>query len=179
MRVRHRHVPHSTRTEPLVNRMRARHSLAMLPLLVMAAAAPPVGADPALDKAAITERLRHWTAAFNAHDKAGICDLFAPDLVYTIPGALDGNRAGLCANIHAVQSRPGLHLHYDDPDIREIIVSGDIAVVRLFWTLTARKGAERDVTTEAGMDVFRRQPDGNWSIIRFLSFTITPNKNLQ
>jgi steroid delta-isomerase len=145
----------------------------------MAATAPSVHADPASDNAAITERLLHWTAAFNARDDAGTCDLFAPDLAYSIPGQLDGTRATLCANIHAVQARPGMQLHYDNPDIREIIVSGDIAVVRLFWTLTTRKGTDQDVSTEAGMDIFKRQPDGQWSIARFLSFTITPNKNLQ
>jgi len=68
-----------------------------------------------------------------------------------------------------------LSLHYDSPDIREIIVSGDIAVVRLFWTLTARKGGEQSVTDEAGIDIFKRQPDGRWSIARFMSFSTAPN----
>ncbi len=151
----------------------------MICLMALTTTAPSTRAAPDSDKAAITERLRHWTAAFNAHDAAGICDLFAPDLIYTIPNALDGNRTALCANLRALQSRPGLQLHYDNPDIREIIVSGDIAVVRLFWTLTTRKAAHQDTSTEAGMDIFKRQPDGKWSIARFLSFTITPNRNLQ
>jgi uncharacterized protein (TIGR02246 family) len=135
-------------------------------------------ADPAPDRAAIAERLQRWTAAFNARDAEGICDLFAPDLVSTVPEALDGNRDALCTRLNTLLAKPELQLHYDDPDIREIIVSGDIAVVRLVWTLTTRKGAEQDVTTEAGMDVFKRQPDGKWSIARFLSFTTRPNKNL-
>jgi steroid delta-isomerase len=136
-------------------------------------------ADPDSDRAAITERLQRWTAAFNARDAAGTCDLFAPDLVSSVPGILDGSRDALCARLNALQAKPGLQLHYDNPDIREIIVSGDLAVARLFWTLTTRKGSEQDVTTEAGMDIFRRQPDGKWSIDRFLSFTTTPNKLLQ
>ena len=69
--------------------------------------------------------------------------------------------------------------HYDNPEIREIIISGDIAVVRPIWTLTTRKGGEQDVSTEAGIDIFKRQPDGRWSISRFASFTDKPNKNLQ
>jgi steroid delta-isomerase len=75
-------------------------------------------------------------------------------------------------------NQPGLQLHYDNPDIQEIIVSGDIAVVRLIWTLTVRKGNEQDVNTEAGIDIFQRQPDGRWSIARFASFTNTPNRFL-
>ena len=136
-------------------------------------------ADAEADKTAITERLRVWTAAFNTHDAAGICDLFAPDLVVTIPGALEGNREALCGGLAALQARPDLQLHYDNPDIREIIISGDLAVVRIVWRLTTRKGADQDVTTEAGIDIFKRQPDGRWSIARMATFTTRPNKILQ
>ena len=45
-----------------------------------------------------------------------------------------------------------------------MIVSGDIAVVRLKWTLTAEAKGKKDTTTEEGIDIFRRQPDGRWSI---------------
>jgi len=131
------------------------------------------------DKAAITERLEQWTAAFNARDADGICDVFAPDLIYTVPGVRDGSRETLCARLDALLAKPGRQLHYDNPDIREIIVSGDIAVVRLFWTLTARKGVGTDTSTEAGVDIFKRQPNGEWSIARFISFSITPNNVLQ
>ncbi len=57
----------------------------------------------------------------------------------------------------------------------EIIVSGDIAVVRLTWTLTARVGSVTDTTREPAIDIFRRQPDGEWSIAQFIAFTTRPN----
>jgi steroid delta-isomerase len=148
-------------------------------LLSLGPAATSARADADADKAAITARLQRWTTAFNARDAAGICDLFAPDLVSTVPESLAGSRDALCSRLDALLAKPGLGLHYDNPDIREIIVSGDLAVVRLFWTLTARKGAEQDTTTEAGMDIFKRQPDGVWSIARFISFSIRPNKVLE
>jgi ketosteroid isomerase-like protein len=52
------------------------------------------------------------------------------------------------------------------------MVSGDLAVVRLTWTLKVRnEGASGDVTSEeVGLDVFRRQPDGRWKIIRYTAF---------
>ena len=157
-----------------------RHGLVFLVcLLAVATTAVPARADAEADKVAITERLRVWTAAFNTHDAAGICDLFAPDLVMTIPGALEGNREALCGGLAALQARPDLQLHYDSPDIREIMISGDLAVVRIVWTLTARKGADQDVTTEAGIDIFKRQPDGRWSITRMATFTTKPSKILQ
>jgi len=156
-----------------------RWLLAIAAVLAGLGAATSARADQDSDRAAITDRLQRWTVAFNARDAAGVCDLFARDLVSTVPEALDGSRDALCGKLSAVLAKPGLQLHYDSPDIREIIVSGDIAVVRLFWTLTARKGAEQSVSTEAGMDIFKRQPDGKWSIARFISFSATPNKVLE
>ncbi|MFK4447937.1 uncharacterized protein (TIGR02246 family) [Caballeronia udeis] len=142
-------------------------------------AVTPARADVDSDRAAITERLQRWRVAFNARDAAGVCDVFAPDLVSTVPEVLDGSRDALCGKLSAVLAKPELQLDYDSPDIREIIVSGDIAVVRLFWTLTAQMRGESSVSTEAGMDIFKRQPDGKWSIARFISFSATPNKVLQ
>ncbi|QIE26526.1 hypothetical protein SBC1_41980 (plasmid) [Caballeronia sp. SBC1] len=156
-----------------------RWLLAIATVLAGVGAATPARADVDSDRAAITDRLRRWTVAFNARDAAGVCDVFAPDLVSTVPGALNGSRDALCGKLSAVLAKPELQLHYDSPDIREIMVSGDIAVVRLFWTLTARKGTDQSVSTEAGMDIFKRQPDGKWSIARFISFSATPNKVLK
>lgn len=59
--------------------------------------------------------------------------------------------------------------HYS-PDIQVIIVSGDIAVVRLIWTLTLRNAAQKQTRQEADMDVLRRQPDGRWAPHRFMAF---------
>lgn len=153
--------------------------LAISAILAGVGATTPALADVDADKAAITARLQRWTEAFNTRDPAGVCDIFAPDLVSTVPEALDGSHDAICTRLAALLKKPELQLHYDRPDIREIIVSGDIAVVRLFWTLTARKGAVQNMDTEAGMDIFQRQPDGRWSIARFISFSTMPNKVLQ
>jgi ketosteroid isomerase-like protein len=60
-----------------------------------------------------------------------------------------------------------------------MLVSGDLAVVRLTWTLTAENNGARDVTTDEGMDVFRRTPDGVWSIARYIAFSTRPNAALK
>ena len=144
-----------------------------------ATAASAGGDDASAAKAAITDRLNRWTAAFNAKDMAGVCDLFAPDLRYAVDDILNGARDQLCANVERVLKAPGLTLSYAEPAIHEILVSGDMAVVRLTWTLTAEKNGARDVTTEEGMDVFRRAPDGQWSIARYIAFTTRPNAVLK
>ncbi len=145
---------------------------AILLSLLLIASFMPARADEASDRAAITARLLGWAAAFNARDAAGACDLFAPDLIATVPGATEQNYQAVCDRLRRVLADRSLDLHYS-PDIREIITSGDLAVVRLFWTLTTQRGAERSTQVEAGMDVFRREPGGQWSIIRFLAFPVS------
>ena len=139
----------------------------------------PAYADPAADEAAIRDRFAKWTQAFNDKDAAGVCDLFAPDLVYSLPEVVNGTQAQLCGNLANLFTRTDLKLSYELPDIHEMIVSGDIAVVRMKWTLTAEANGKKDTTTEEGIDIFRRQPDGRWSIARFIAFTTSPNKALQ
>jgi ketosteroid isomerase-like protein len=141
-------------------------------LALFIGAAPAAGLnDQSAAQAAIVERLHRWTAAFNAKDLTGVCGLFAPDLSYTVDDILNGSRDRLCANIGTALSKPGVDLHYDEPTIHDILVSGDLAVVRLTWTLTEERNGTRDVTTEEGMDVFRRAPDGVWSIVRYIAFS--------
>ncbi len=135
--------------------------------------------DSSAAKAAITERLVRWTAAFNAKDTEAVWSLFAPDLTDTVDDIVDGSRDQLCTNIRETLAKPGLALRYDEPTIHEVLLSGDLAVVRLTWTLTAEKNGVRDVTTDEGMDVFRRAPDGVWSIARYIAFSTRPNAALK
>jgi len=139
----------------------------------------PAHADAEADKAAIMDRFDRWTAAFNAGDAAGVCDLFAPDLIYSLPEVVNGTQKTMCDNLAKITSRSDIKLQYKRPDVHEIIVSGDIAVVRLTWTLTVEAKGETETTTEEGIDIFRRQPDGRWSIARFIAFTTSPNRLLQ
>jgi len=154
----------------------------LAPLAVVALAAATMStarADSTADSAGIVQRLQRWTADFNAKDPAGVCDLFAPDLAYSIPEMVRGTRETMCANLAALLARSDIKLHYDNPDIHEILVAGDVAVVRLTWTLTTEVNGAKDTTTEKGMDIFRRQPDGRWSIARFIAFTTRANRLLR
>ena len=140
-------------------------------LLVAPLLADPARADPAGDEAAIRARLADWATAFNARDAAGACDLFAPDLRYSLPDLAEGTRETLCGNLARVLARPDPILAYAPPRIHEVILAGDLAVVRLTWTLMTEAAGGRETAVEEGLDVFRRQPDGRWSIARFLAFT--------
>jgi steroid delta-isomerase len=139
--------------------------------VVFVALTPAALADPAAEEAAIRQRFLDWTEAFNARDADGACDLFAPDLAYALPEVAQGTRATICGNFARLFARPGLTLRYDPPLIHEILIEGDLAVVRLRWTLTTEADGLRETGVEEGMDVLRRQPDGRWAIARFVAFT--------
>ena len=132
-----------------------------------AAAQTPAGAA----ETAIRGALAQWTADFNARDTARICDLFAPDLVYDYRGFPERTHADLCGLLRRSLADRTRQFTYA-LDIKEIIVSGDMAVVRLVWTLTTTlPGTSMPVVSkEPGLDVFRRQPDGNWRISRYIAY---------
>ncbi len=134
-------------------------------------------AGPALaggEEQAIRDRLDGFATAFNRRDAAGACAVFAPDLRYAVPEVGEGTFATMCARLGTVLARPDFGGRYDPPDIHEILLSGEIAVVRLSWTLVTEFKGETDRMVEEGMDVFARQPDGRWSISRFIAFPVPP-----
>lgn len=123
------------------------------------------------DEMAIRGALAQWTADFNARDATRICDLFAPDLVYDYRGFPERNHADLCGLLRRSLADGTRQFTYA-LDIKEIIVSGDMAIVRLVWTLrTTLPGTSKAAESkEPGLDVFRRQADGSWKIIRYIAY---------
>ena len=122
-------------------------------------------ADDASD---IRARLEQWTASFNNRDKVGACDLFSKSLVSDVQGQEQTDYEKRCAIISAALDDPKRSFRYD-LDIKEIIVDKAIAIVRLNWTLKISPG---DMTsTEIGLDVFQKEDDGRWRIIRYISYS--------
>jgi uncharacterized protein (TIGR02246 family) len=130
----------------------------------------PALADTAAEKA-IRDALTRWTADFNARDANRICDLFAPDLRYDFRGSPERDYNAMCSLLHRALSDRSKTITYSF-DIKEIIVSGDMAIVRLVWTSRASQEGSSQVTEtkEPGLDVFRRQPDGKWRIARYMAY---------
>ena len=122
-------------------------------------------------KAEIAAALESWRSDFNARRSGAICDLFAPELRYDFRGLPEQTYEQLCERLKRALSDTSRGFHYE-LTLKEIIVSGDLAVVRLTWhsTLTAADGT-RDSADEPGLDVFRRGPDGRWKIIRYIAYS--------
>ena len=119
---------------------------------------------------AVRSALAAWNADFNAGNAERICDLFAPDLRYDFPGFPERGYDDICALLKSSLGDATRTFSYA-LDIREVIVSGDLAVVRLVWTLTVRPAGGDAVTSrEPGMDIFRKQADGSWRIVRYIAY---------
>ncbi|MDQ0512230.1 YybH family protein [Ancylobacter amanitiformis] len=119
------------------------------------------------DAGAIRARLEDWTRQFNAGDTAGACELFSRTLVSDVRGQGEAGYDTRCTLIGKALANPERRFHYA-LDIREILTEGDMAIVRLVWTLTISPGEITSV--EPGLDVFRREADGRWRIIRYMAY---------
>ena len=139
---------------------------------LLIAAATAVSAQPAGEaEMAIRNALSRWTSDFNAGDAAHICDLFAKDLLYDYRGFPERDHETLCSLLRRSLADQTKKFAYS-LDIKEIIVAGDLAVVRLVWTLkvTVPGAANAVESKEPGLDVFRRQADGSWKIVRYVAY---------
>jgi uncharacterized protein (TIGR02246 family) len=149
--------------------MKSRLVLAACAWLAVSLSPAAAQSDPA--EMAIRGALSKWTQDFNARDATRICDLFARDLRYDFRGTPERDYNAMCDALHRALGDPSKRLSYSF-DIKEIIVSGDMAIVRLVWTskLSHAGSAQVTETKEPGLDVFRRQPDGTWRISRYMAY---------
>jgi uncharacterized protein (TIGR02246 family) len=141
----------------------------LIALLLASAAPPAVAADAA--RADIKAALVQWKDDFNAGRAGKVCDLFARDLRADFRGQPERGYDALCGLLRRSLADRARAYSYALA-IKEILLWGDTAVVRLTWTLTVRPRAGGRVTTsvEPGLDVFRRQRDGHWRIVRYLAY---------
>jgi uncharacterized protein (TIGR02246 family) len=144
---------------------------ALVALAGFAATALRAETDPEI---AIRAALEQWRQDFNARKAEHICDLFAPELLYDFQGLPEQNYALLCDRLHKAMASEAPNITYG-LRIKEVIVSGDLAVVRLTWisTVTAADGTSK-TDDEQGLDVFAKQPDGTWKIIRYIAYPESP-----
>ena len=150
--------------------MTGNRMIRILPaILVFVLCIPAVSADDAAR--AIEQRLMDWTEAFNEGRIEEACDLFAPELIANYQGVPERSYQSQCDDLKAAFAKEYLEFRYR-LELEEIILSGDLAVVRLIWhlTVTDKATGETEVSADRGLDVFKLQPDGKWRIIRYIGF---------
>jgi steroid delta-isomerase len=140
-------------------------------LALIALLEPATGQPRSPAETAIRDTLMNWTRQFNAAAVGKICDLFAPDLRYDYRGHPERGFEDVCALLRRSLNDRTQHYSYS-LEVKEIIVFGDMAVVRLIWTLTVKPidAGHETVSQEPGMDIFRKHPDGSWKIIRYIAY---------
>ncbi|SRR5258708_816957 len=149
-------------------------SVAMIGFLSFLFAAAPQAAEAQSNetvRAEIREALSNWTANFNAKNEKEICDLFARDLRYDYRGFPERDYGAICDILRRSLQDTAKQYAYS-LNIKEILVLGDLAVVRLIWTLkiTGEGVPYGAISNEPGMDIFAKQPDGRWRIIRYIAY---------
>jgi steroid delta-isomerase len=138
----------------------------------LVAGAAPASAETDVEaEAAIRGALGKWVMDFNVGNARAVCDIFAPDLRYDYRGFPERDYRAVCDLLQRSLANPSRSFRYS-LEIKEILVSGDLAAVRLVWTLTGSGAGIDGVATaeEVGLDIFRRQPDGVWRIVRYIAY---------
>ncbi len=99
-----------------------------------------------------------------------MCQLFSPELRYDFRGYPERDYNDVCTLLHRSLADQSKRYVYS-LDLREIIVSGDLAVVRLAWTLNVTlPNGQLVKSVEPGIDILRKSPDGQWKIIRYIAY---------
>jgi uncharacterized protein (TIGR02246 family) len=119
----------------------------------------------------IAATLTQWKTDFNAGRANEVCDLFARNLTADFRGQPARGYDALCALLQSSLADTARAYTYE-LEIKNIQAQGDLAAVRLNWTLTVRQRdtGEESTTVEPGLDVFNRQDDGRWRIVRYLAY---------
>lgn len=136
---------------------------AALPELARASADP---SQTRADEAEIRAALARWVEAANRQDWRAALAVWAPDMVGWYPGQPDDSYAREETNATRPKREHGSQFELT---INEVIVSGDLAVVRDTWTMRSTDPAAPRATTFRSFEVWRRQPGGAWKISRWIS----------
>ncbi len=148
----------------------------ILPLILLAVACQPPAQETVTtgpDVEAITAWLAELTAAVNAGDPEGVQALYAADAVFSPPDA---------PSLTAEELRSLYGVMFEEStfdftsDVIEVVVSGDLAVLRASYEETVTPTGEGEPYDQAGtwLVVLRKQPDGAWKLWRDMWSIVPP-----
>ena len=116
------------------------------------------------DERAIRDVIDNWLEASAAGDTKTVLSLMTDDVVFLVAGRPPFGKAEFAAapdvlSTHRIEARS---------EIREIVVSGDLAYARseLTVTLTPLAGGQSLRRSGPILSIFRRMADGRWLLSR-------------
>jgi len=155
------------------------HRYSIFPILLLTAvtvAAPACAALPQAqqDEATIRQSLADWVQAFNSVDYAKAAQVWAPDM----QGWGEDGEDSYQREMDSARKTPKVANPQYKYQLRidEVIVSGDMAVVRDTWTGIGPTGRARSFRS---FEVWRRQPDKSWKISRWIDGPSMPDSSVK
>ena len=149
-----------------------RHAISLFAAL----AASPAAAARTGDEAALRAAIEAGARACEAGRPEAVMAAYAPDILLSYPGVPDQDHAALSAAYRELcpgsGGGPGT-VETTRAAFDEILVSGDLAVVRLTWSTHLRGMADGAVRRLQDMQVWRRTRDG-WRFSRGVHFPLRP-----
>jgi len=145
-------------------------------LLLLALTATALGAQPGRDAAEIRAKILRGAEGFERGEPEKILAHYARDVVLSYPGIPDQDYATLARGYAELRNRPASITATTRPTFDEILVSGDLAIVRVRWTTTIRSAATDSTPAREAtrwlrdLQVWRREPDGAWKFIRGMHY---------
>lgn len=115
------------------------------------------------DERAIRDLIATWLSASAAGDHAKVLSLMSDDVIFLVAG-----RSFDKEEFSAGQSALATHRIEASSDVREVVVSGDLAYARtdLTVTMTPVSGGPSLRRNGPTLSIFRRGPDGRWVLTR-------------
>ena len=122
------------------------------------------------DAAAIRASIEKGARGFMSANPDTILAHYARDVVLSYPGIPDQDYATLVTSYGELRSRPADVVAKTVPTFDEILVSGDVALVRLRWTTPISQGSRTSTRHLKDFQVWRREPDNRWAFIRGMHY---------
>jgi ketosteroid isomerase-like protein len=122
------------------------------------------------DAAAIRASIEKGARGFMSANPDSILAHYAPDIVLSYPGTPDQDYATLVKAYGDLRSRPTDVVAKTVPTFDEILVSGDLALVRLRWTTTIAQGNRTSTRHLKDFQLWRREPGNRWAFIRGMHY---------
>lgn len=136
----------------------------------------PNPSSASTDSAVIRASIERGARGFERGDPDSILAHYSEDVVLSYPGIPDQDYADLVKAYGELRNRPITVTARTVPTFDEILIAGDLAVVRVRWTTTiseaTRDGSPAWSSTRylRDLQIWRREPSGQWRFIRGMHY---------